>query len=603
MKEKARHLITTADERSWNFDGPVLFLGEWCRLYDRKALWHSMDEEVALPFILEAEQGVNNIDYLQALVSKMLTEVSSSLNAFHTTNHSSRYWNILLGHWLMRHVNVCYNRYFTIEQALKSYHISSTTELCFANFNLATPNSSSFIKACDNDVWNHVLSNRILKYMECKDILVDLIYIDNEEGLTQVKNAVPSLRKKIRDLTVKGVFNYFLPKFCKSTGAFIIGTYMPKLLDIKLHFALGQCPQFWQTPPLIPVSVDLKSREKFTISSDNYVGFEKFVRDLLPEMIPTCYLEGYVQLNRQIESLSWPSKPSFIFTSNNFDTDEIFKAWTGSKVEDGVPYFVAQHGNNYGTMQGILNMPELTAVDNFFSWGWTNRNTKIIPAFVLKTYNLDLKTRDNGGLLLLTLHVPPLVSPLRAGDEYFEFGIYQDQQFRFVAALPIEIQKELTVRLHDGWINSRWSDDKRWRDYDLSMTLDPGTRPVKNIIAKNRLAVHSYDSTGILEGLASNIPTLCFWNGGLDHLLPSAKPYYELLRGAGILADSPEHAAHLVSKYWANIDEWWESEQVQSARVIFCEQYARVEKFPIRTMKRLLNNAVLNHKIQTNDHA
>ena len=38
-----RHLITTADERTWKLDSPVLFLGEWCRLYDRNAVWDKMD--------------------------------------------------------------------------------------------------------------------------------------------------------------------------------------------------------------------------------------------------------------------------------------------------------------------------------------------------------------------------------------------------------------------------------------------------------------------------------------------------------------------------------------------------------------------------------
>ena len=107
---------------------------------------------------------------------------------------------------------------------------------------------------------------------------------------------------------------------------------------------------------------------------------------------------------------------------------------------------------------------------------------------------------------------------------------------------------------------------------------------------------------GILEGLAPNVPTLCFWNGGLDHLLPSAKPYYELLRRAGIIADSPEHAALLVAQYWENIDGWWRSEQVQSARRLFCEEYARVEKYPLRTMKRLLTTAVLNQNNLTKNN-
>ena len=167
-------------------------------------------------------------------------------------------------------------------------------------------------------------------------------------------------------------------------------------------------------------------------------------------------------------------------------------------------------------------------------------------------------------------------------------GIYQEQQFRFVEALPEKIQNELTVRLHGEWRNKRWSDDKRWSDRMPSVHLETGKAPIQKLMAKSRLMVHSYDSTGILECLASNIPTLCFWNGGLDHLLPSAKPYYELLRGAGILADSPEYAAQLVAQYWNDIDGWWESEQVQNARRLFCEQYARIEKHPLRTMKRLL---------------
>ena len=125
--------------------------------------------------------------------------------------------------------------------------------------------------------------------------------------------------------------------------------------------------------------------------------------------------------------------------------------------------------------------------------------------------------------------------------------------------------------------------------------LETGEAPIQKLCAKSRLVVHSYDSTGILETLASNTPTLCFWDGGLDHLLPRDKPYYELLRGAGILADSPEQAALFVTQYWDDIDGWWKSEQVQSARREFCEQYARNEKNPVRTMKRLLETAVLSH--------
>ena len=41
-----RFLITTALEETWRDDEPVLFLGEWCRLYSRKDRWSKIDAEI-----------------------------------------------------------------------------------------------------------------------------------------------------------------------------------------------------------------------------------------------------------------------------------------------------------------------------------------------------------------------------------------------------------------------------------------------------------------------------------------------------------------------------------------------------------------------------
>ena len=52
MDSVARYLITTADESTWKFDRPVIFLGEWCRIYDRRHIWEDMDA------IVSAHQGI-----------------------------------------------------------------------------------------------------------------------------------------------------------------------------------------------------------------------------------------------------------------------------------------------------------------------------------------------------------------------------------------------------------------------------------------------------------------------------------------------------------------------------------------------------------------
>ena len=593
MSNAARFLITTADERTWKFDRPVLFLGEWCRLYDRKHIWGNMDAIVAEPLGLDPEQKVKDIDYVQRLSAELLIELSDALNGFHKTNYSTRYWNILLGHWLQRYVAVSFNRYYALKQALEKNEITGTVSFDSTSYRLATLNSMSFISASNDGVWNNVFYNRVIQHLYQSKIELNSIRLNNEAAFIQHKGIVS--KKMSSKGLIKSLAYLVLPKLSGNKDAFIINSYLPKWQEIKLQLALLQVPQLWQSPPLISVQFDLEVRKNLKFPCKDKLDFEIFVRDLLPELIPTSYLEGYAQLNKQVKCLPWPSRPKFIFTSNNFDTDEIFKAWVAVKVEEGVPYFTGQHGNNYGThiYSGNPAWPDQTASDKFFTWGWSNCSKKNIPAFVFKIANKPAKVNSNGGLLLIEVCLPHQLSP---SDTHYEFGIYQEQQFRFVNALPESIRKSLTVRLHSGWRNTSWSDDKRWIENTHSVNLELGGAPIQKLIAKSRLVVHSYDSTGILEGLASNIPTLCFWNGGFDHLLPSAKPYYELLLSAGIIANSPEHAAQLVKQHWDDVDGWWNSEQVQSARRLFCEQYARVDKNPISTMKQLLMEAVASHK-------
>jgi putative transferase (TIGR04331 family) len=407
------------------------------------------------------------------------------------------------------------------------------------------------------------------------------------QGFGVKENANHVRRSGVRRFLLSAA-NTIQQKLSRKHDAVIVNSFLPLKEEFMLQLSLWQCPQLWRSPKLRTMVPDGDRRLDFRIDAENYQGFERFVRLMLSEVIPACYLEGYKQLVRQVESLPWPARPKFVFTSNNFDTDEIFKVWVGIKVEEGVPYFAGQHGNNYGTHLYLGNKlwPELAVTDKFITWGWTNGNPRNIPAFVFNTAGRKSGGKEPGdGLLLIELHQPHLFGP---EDSYFEFGLYQEEQFCFVEALPEAIRKELTVRLYGGYRKFYWSDEHRWKDRSPLTKIETGQVPVQQLIARSRLVVYSYDSTGLLENLSLNVPTMCFWHGGLSHLLPDAKPYYELLRGAHILADTPEQAAKFIALYWDDISAWWESPKVQDARKAFCDQYARTEKKPVWMLKRLL---------------
>lgn len=585
----SRYLITTADQRTWRHDRPVLFLGEWCCYYDAKHVWGGMDAVVAEPYGVCSDQKERNNFYLQELFQQLLKVVAEALNEFHEVGHSLRYWHILIGHWLHRYLTVTFNRYFTLEQALDRHAVSGTAVLYPESYSLVTVDSLSFIWACNDDVWNHVLYSRILRFWKYSNVDLVIDGLQGQSCFSILGSPTAAGRASIASRCIRYVANNILPRFSSKRDAFIINSYLPLKEEIKLQLNFGQCPQLWLSPTLKAVAANPKDRQCFRIDAENYQGFERFVRLQISEIIPTCYLEGYGRLCQQAETLPWPTKPRFIFTANNFDTDEIFKAWTGSKVELGIPYFTGQHGNYCVSpyMEADNNSPECVTADKFFTWGWSDDDPNNVPAFNFKIASSKLGGfNPKGGLLLIELHVPHL---LTHWDSYFEFGIYQQEQFCFVEALPETIQKRLKVRLHSACLRLRWSDEHRWKDFGARVQIETGLASVSELIAESRLVVHSYDSTGILETLALNIPTVCFWHGGLDHLLPSAKPYYELLRNAKILADTPEQAAEFITLHWYSINEWWGSQKVQYARKTFCDKYSRTEKNPTRTMHRLLS--------------
>ena len=567
----------------------MLFLGEWCLRYDRREVWAGLDYQLVPP--LKANSMVRRKaaqDSIQ-LAEKILPELAAALNSLHGTSHSLRYWRILLGHWLLRFVSTAYHRYHALEQALTKYDPVSTTVLRPSTYQLATTDSLAFIWATDDDLWNHTLWNEVLTDLGFPESAIEYRDIESPSCYLDVRAGMP--KRSILRSIARFMFEAILPRLARKTDAMIINSYLPAKIEAALQIQLAQVPQRRSVPSIdFPLPSDRKEAlTQFEINQGP--AFERFVRRLLPRSVPSCFLEGYQCLGDIVGRLLWPEYPAFIFTSNNFDTDEVFKGWAAEKAEMGTRYFVGQHGNNYGThsLVSSTSWPELGATDAFLSWGWSGTMDKVIPAFNFKSCSGLAKwsLAPAGGLLLIEA---PAWHGCTPWDSAAEHHAYLAQQFRFVDALNSEILSKLVVRMHPDIHRMRYHEITRWNDLYSDLIIDNGKTPLKNLIRRSRLVVHSYDSTGILEMLVANQPFICFWPNGWGHLVESAVPHYELLREAGIFQDSPEHAATKISEIWNDIPSWWFSDHVQQARASFCRQYSRQTRNPAAQLARLLKS-------------
>jgi len=89
-----------------------------------------------------------------------------------------------------------------------------------------------------------------------------------------------------------------------------------------------------------------------------------------------------------------------------------------------------------------------------------------------------------------------------------------------------------------------------------------------------RMVVIDHLGTVSLEALAANIPTILFWDPDRWEVRPEVEAYFDRLRQAEVLWDSPEGAAEKLATVYADPGQWWNSDHVQAARTEFVSRQA-----------------------------
>jgi len=587
LSNTPRYLITTSDELTWKLDRPVIFLGEWCREFERKEVWSKLDAIVAKPYGTTKRQKVSDLQSTREIASNLFPEFYGLLNDVHGLSESERFWKIILGHWFRRHIEVTCNRTNSLRDCLEKYEISGTTFYDIENYELTAATSAEATTLSSSNLWNNTFYKKILSTVSMQKISIDLI--ENVPKVSFGKFKVDPTVEQSRNASLHGTVSTLGSMFKRKNDAMIINSYMPPKMELKLQMALRQFPQLNVSPKFVTLKspdYQLRSILKSKIQKEKISEVEALVRETLFDSLPICFLEAFSDVQQLSLKQPWPATPKFIFTSNNFDSDEVFKVWAANKVKSGVRYIVGQHGNGYGTHRFFDPTIEEETADNFLTWGWGKVGKKHSAAFMLSQDYDKHQAYDSTGCL--SLMVGDSTVRLQTWDESYEFNRSIQDTELFIASLRPEIRNLLVLKAHPSSAFSKWRIDIRWNKLDSEIKRVSEKSSLPDLISKSRLVVHTYDSTGLLKTLAMNVPTIAFWQDGMEHLLESAVPYYELLIEAGIVHFTPESAAQKINEIWNDTEGWWRSAKVQNSREEFTFQFARISQNPIRDLKRLL---------------
>jgi putative transferase (TIGR04331 family) len=560
---RPRILCTTAIEESWPADGPILFLGEWCRRHSRRLAWSKRDHEV-LPYHWD-DRARLLADYREmlALHERLLADLSAFLNQVHRVDHSPRYWRILAGRWLGTFVQIAFDRWTQLQLALQRGDVGGSR---VARGPPPVPNDMvDFLRLHMADEWNHHLCAIMLR--EYTDLAIEEVDLPAVQ-IRPVAKVAASTRAKLAALRL-GSWGAGL--LTRPEHGLFINTYLSPPDELRLNWRFNGVLQLRTavSPPRLPPEIQRRSRVLPGTPRDD---FDAMVRELIPRQLPSVYLEGYSRLVATARSLRWPSRPSVIWTSNQHTSDDVFNAWTAEKVEQGAPLVIGQHGGHYGTgLWCFAEDHDREIADAYFTWGWSEDRRTVPLGQFLPVDERAGRSKERTELLLATVSLPRLSYWMYSSAVAGQWLGYFDDQCRFAAALPDALRAVLRVRLYPA--DFGWDQAERWRHKLPDVRIDDGGTSLRERVNSARIFVATYNATTFLETIAADVPTIIFWNEAHWELRDSARSAFEELRKAGVFHGTPESAAAQVARVWDDVDAWWQSETVRHALRAFRELY------------------------------
>jgi len=156
-------LATTALECTWGDAEPLIFLGEWCRRYERSAVWKAREHTVVRYHWDDREKLRRDHAYLKRLHKQILAELAGRLGEMHGLERSGRYWQILLDPWLSRYLAVAFDRWEAVRIACNEYGVSQAIAIETIR-SPAVRDHLEFLDAVCGDEWNHDLCADILEF-------------------------------------------------------------------------------------------------------------------------------------------------------------------------------------------------------------------------------------------------------------------------------------------------------------------------------------------------------------------------------------------------------------------------------------------------------
>jgi len=571
-------LATTALSEFWEKDQEILFLGQWCLRDDRRKEWDGLRYRMLPNPWDDRKRFYQGCAYLEASYERMLDALTGYLNSTHRETLSRQYWQVLIGPWLFHYLHAAYDRYIHLTEAFQLEPDLQTIALdprCFR----VPRNTMEYSNFSGEDLFNLQIFSQLLHGMGYRS---KERVLENRCSGGGESNADLGWRSVVRQAVRRALHRLLRLPILSKNGLQVALFHMDWSSDCLWKLA-------WQTR-FLAAPYDLEVNRAAMLSEPVFDGrrrgltglqaideFERLFIHSLPQNVPSLYLEGFRNARRAVLGSIGEIPAVLVSAVGWYYMSEPFKFLAAEAAEYGRRLITVQHGG-YGINRfNVCERHEADIGASFWVWGWAEpavpatRNMPSPKLSQLLRRRLRSSLRRSGSILFVATETPRYLHRFQSIPTGTQWTEYVAWEMRFLEAVPEYLRGSILLRPyprdHGRMIRERVS--QRFSEIRCD-----ANHLFHQSLTSAQLVVIDHLGTAFLEALVANVPTVLFWDPRYWEARDSAAPYLESLRKAGILWNSPEDAAIMVTKIHQAPRIWWDSEAVQEVRQCFVDRYA-----------------------------
>jgi putative transferase (TIGR04331 family) len=568
-------LATTALEETWGTNEPLVFLGEWCRLYDRRDVWGKRQHQVIPNHWNDRKKLRRDYDYLKGLHDTLLVDLVQAMNARNGIDRPLRYWQMILDPWLLTYIGVIWDGWENIRAAFEKHERLETIALPSNRQSAPFFDWTDFIDRVLDDPWNHQLYLEIIELnfrdrCDVRRLPPQLATTVDSNTDFSNKPKTNTLKRKLAKLLDSGLG--ILP--VKNRAVFYDAYFSPAAL-MQLNLNIGQVPRLYLQEFDWPIAFTQemgvhhgKSRTSgLALKREPSDPFEDFLCKRLVKDIPLAYTDHFALLRDRAGEISL--RPKVIFTANAHWYNELFKLWSAEQVMKGAKFVTVEHGGSIVTAFSAMSFEEDIA-DIKTTWAAPfHPKHKRLPASKLAARKI---TSTGKYLAVVGCELPRY--NLRA-DACPKSGQALEDYSMVLEMHALLAEKPKAHFLIKPYPNRGWNTQQRYIDA-LGPDKVSDERKYYKFLSCARMVVCTYPQTTFSEAMASGLPSILFYPAHLWETIPEMDALLETLRRAKIVFHDAKAAATHINAVWDAPDRWWNSPETLAARAEFRRQAALI---------------------------